>query len=433
MAHHAHHDKIVEPKKLEIPRNFTTAAGALAIIGAVTFLGTLLAYDPVVAWKGFLIGFWFSLGLGLYGPFFAATQHLPRTGWSVSLRRIVEAFGWFIPVAGIFALIGVFVIPDEIFLWKAPDALQDPLVAKKAGFLNQTGFVLATVFSFVGCGGVFYLMRSLSLKQDEAETGEEVYAITNKLKATSAIYLVSFGIGVSFLSWYWLMSLEPNWFSTMFSVYTFAGMFQSGLALTYILMIYLGRKGYFGNFMGGRQVHDLGKMVFGFTVFYAYIGFCQFLLIWYANIPEEDVWYLQRLTDDWILFTLALPFIKFIIPFLIMLPQKIKKNKDNVMYYLCFWLIGTQLYEVWYWVEPQPHGINTGGGHATHAHHGFSALSASLEILIALGFLGLFGLIASRALAARNLVPVNDPYLHETLPHFTHEEPLMGGAYDRKL
>ena len=433
MAHHGHHDKIVEPKRLEIPRGFTTACMALAILGGVTFLGALFAYDSVVAWKGFIIGMWFTLGFGLYGPFFAATQHLPRAGWSVSLRRIAEAFGWYIPVVGVLAIIGALVIPDTVFLWQHPDAASDPILAKKLGFLNKSGFILSTVLCFVGCTFVFYLMRKFSLAQDEAKGGAEVYALSNKLKATSAIYLISFAITVSFLSWYWLMSLEPNWFSTMFSVYTFAGMFQSGLALTYILMIYLGRKGYFGSFLGGRQVHDLGKMVFGFTVFYAYIGFCQFLLIWYANIPEEDVWYLQRLTDDWVLFTLALPFIKFIIPFLIMLPQKIKKNKDNVMYYLCFWLIATQLYEVWYWVEPQPHGINTGGGHALHADHGFSLLHAVVEIVIALGFVGLLGIIVSKALASRNLVPTRDPYLHETLPHFTHEVPLMGGAYDKTL
>lgn len=434
MGHHGHHDKIVEPKQLEIPRNFQVGAGVVAAVGLLVFLITAFAYDSVVAWKGFLIGFWFTLGLGLFGPFFASIQHMPRAGWSVSLRRIAEAYGWYIPVAAIFAAIGVVGIPQDIFIWQHPDALTDPIFAKKAGFLNYNNFIIATVASFGAWIGIFYWQRSLSLKQDEATTGEEVYSITNMLKASSALYCIVFAIGVSFMSWFWLMSLEPNWFSTMFSVYCFAGMFQSGLALTYVVMIYLGRKGYFGSFMGGRQVHDLGKMVFGFTTFYAYIGFCQFLLIWYANIPEEDVWYVVRLENGWLLFTLALPFIKFIVPFLIMLPQKIKKNKDNVMYYLCMWLVCTQLYEIWYWVEPQAHGLhmhaNHGGGGAAA---GFSLLNMALEMTIAAGFAGVFALVASRALAGRNLVPVHDPYLHETLPAFTHEEVLMGGAYDKTL
>lgn len=428
MAHHGHHDEIVPPKRLELSQTFKMATGGLAAAGALIFAITLFAFDADVAWKGYLIGFWFTLSLALFGPFFASIQHLPRAGWSVSLRRIVESFGYFLPVAGVFALIGLFAIPDSIFLWKQADALNDPFIAKKAGFLNQTGFVLATVLSFASWIGVFAAMRKFSLKQDE--TGD--YELSNKLKALSAIYLVIFTTGISFMAWYWMMSLEPNWFSTMFSVYTFAGLFQSGLAMTYVIMIYLGRKGYFGSFVGGRQVHDLGKMVFGFTVFYAYIGFCQFLLIWYANIPEEAVWYIQRFENGWLPFTLALPFIKFIIPFFIMLPQKIKKNKDNVMYYLCMWIFGTQLYEVWYWVEPQVHGINTGGHHGGGGA-GFSLLNATLEFGIALGFVGLFAYVAGTALSRANIIPVKDPYLHETLPEFTHEPPLMGGVYDKSL
>ncbi len=432
MAHHGHHHEIVPPKRLELPRQFMTAAGVLAVLGAVLFAITLLAVDADVAWKGYLIGFWFTMGLGLFGPFFASIQHLPRSGWSVSLRRIVESFGWYIPVAGVLALVAVFMIPDSIYLWKQPNAANDPFLVKKLGFLNQTGFIIATVATFGGLSAIFYAMRTFSLKQDE----EGGYELSNKLKMTSAVYLIVFTIGLSFLAWYFLMSLEPNWFSTMFSVYTFAGLFQSGLALTYVLMIYLGRKNYFGSFVGGRQVHDLGKMVFGFTVFYAYIAFCQFLLIWYANIPEEDVWYLQRMQNGWMTFTLILPFIKFIVPFFIMLPQKIKKNKSNIMYYLSMWLVATQLFEIWYWVEPKPHGINTGGAHAAHdaAHHiGPSLLNAGLEFGIAFGFIGLFALVAGKALAGQNLIPVKDPYLHETLPEFTHEEPLMDGLYDQSL
>ncbi len=431
-GHHGHHEEIEPPRELELPSNFTAISGALAAIGAVVFLIALFVVDPIVAWKGYIIGFWFTLGLALYGPFFVSTQHLPRAGWSASIRRIPESFGAYIPVAAVFGLVGMFLIPEGIFLWKNPAAINDPIFAKKAAFLNETGFYITNVVTFAAWAIAYFAMRKLSLAQDEESDGAKVYELTNRLKALSAIYLVLFAVGVSFMSWYWLMSLEPNWFSTMFSVYTFAGMFQSGLALTYILMIYLGRKGYFGSFMGGAQVHGMGKMVFGFTVFYAYIAFCQFLLIWYANIPEEDVWYLQRLENGWMFFTLLLPFIKFIIPFVMMLPQKIKKNKDNIMYFLCMWLVGTQLYEIWYWVEPQPHGLHMeahGGGPAA----GPNLLNASLEIGIALGFNGVFALVVGRALASKRLVPIHDPYLHETLPHYTHEPPLMGGAYDKSL
>ncbi len=420
---HGHHHEIAPPKPLELPAKFTQAAIACIGLGVLAFIAAFFI-DSDVAWKGYIIGMWFSMGLALIGPFFVSTQHLSIAGWSVPMRRIPEAFGAFIPVVGVLAIVGVLLIPDTVFLWKHPNALQDSIFAKKAGFLNTTGMLITTVLSFGVLSALWFIMRKLSLRQDE----EGGYAITNKLKVVSALYLIAFTTGVSFLSWYWLMSLEPNWFSTMWSVYTFAGMFQCGLAIFYVLTLRLGQAGHMGSFVGGRQVHDLGKMVFGFTTFYAYIGFCQFLLIWYANIPEEDVWYIQRLTNGWAGFLLALPFIKFIIPFLIMLPQKIKKNQDNVMYFLCMWLPLAQLYEVWFWVEPQPHGLHMEGAHGAATGAGFSLLNAALEFGIALGFIGAFALVAGRAMAKHPLVPIKDPFLHETLPHHTHEAPLLEQA-----
>ena len=173
MAHHGHHHEIVPPKRLELPRPFMTAAGVLAILGAVLFAITLLAVDVDVAWKGAIIGFWFTMGLGIFGPFFASIQHLPRAGWSVSLRRIVESFGWYIPVALLFGLAIVFFAPDSIYLWKQVDAANDPFLVKKLGFLNQSGFLLATVLALGGMSVVFYAMRTFSLKQDE-EGGYEI-------------------------------------------------------------------------------------------------------------------------------------------------------------------------------------------------------------------------------------------------------------------
>lgn len=422
MAHGHHHD-IVPPKKLELPSKFVTACIGCIIAGVVAF-GIAFGVDANVAWKGYIIGFWFTLGLALFGPFFVSTQHLAIAGWSVSLRRIGEAFGAFIPVAAVLGIIGAFAVPADIWVWKHLDvAMQDPVFAKKAGFFEAGYFYGATIVILLSWVAGWFGLRSLSLKQDE----EGGYAITNKLKAASCFFLVVFVVGWSFLAWYWIMSLEPNWFSTMFSVYTFAGLFQSGLALLYIVMLVLGRQGLFGSFGGGRQVHDLGKMVFGFTTFYAYIGFCQFLLIWYANIPEEDVWFIQRLSGDWAYFTLALPFLKFIIPFLIMLRQKVKKNHWNIMYFLCMWLVMMQAFEIWYWVEPPVHGLSVGHGGGGGAAH-VSILNLALEMGITIGFFGAFALVAGKALAKYNIIPVKDPFLHESLPGFTHEPTFFEGA-----
>lgn len=422
MAHGHHHYEIKKPERYELPKKFTQACIGMIIAGVIC-LAIAFGMDAKVAWKGYLIGFWFTMSLAAFGPFFVATQHLSIAGWSIPIRRIPEAMGTFLYVSLILGIIGMVAIPEDIWLWKnLAVAKQDAVFYKKAGFFEMGNFYFATIASLGSWAGIYFVMRKLSIQQDT----EGGYVITNKLKAVSALYLICFTVGLSFMAWYWLMSLEPNWFSTMFSVYTFAGLWQSGLALTYVLMIYLGQRNVMGVFLGGRQVHDLGKMVFGFTTFYAYIGFCQFLLIWYANIPEEDIWYVQRLSGDWAYFTLALPFIKFIIPFLIMLRQKIKKNLWNVMFFLCIWIVMTQVFEVWYWVAPEPHGLSTGhgAGHsAAHAAH-ISVGATFLQFGIALGFFGAFALVAGRAFASQETIPVKDPFLHETLPDFTHEEPL---------
>lgn len=421
MAHGHHHYDITKPAKYELPKAFLPACVGMILAGIVCLLIAFFT-DPVSAWKAYLIGFWFSMGFAAFGPFFVSTQHLSIASWSVPIRRIPEAMGAALYPTFIFGVIGMFLIPEEIWAWKNMEvALQDGIFAKKAGFFQIEYFYLTTVATLGIWAAVYTVMRKLSLNQDE----QGGYEITNRLKAVSALYLICFTVGISFMAWYWLMSLEPNWFSTMFSVYTFAGLWQAGLALTYVLMIYLGSRNAMGVFLGGRQVHDLGKMVFGFTVFYAYIGFCQFLLIWYANIPEEDIWYVQRLDGDWVYFTLALPFIKFIIPFFIMLRQKIKKNHWNVMIYVCLWIIFCQMYEVWYWVAPEPHGLVTDAAHATGHHGGHVSVGATLlQMGTAVGFFGVFALVSGWAFAKHNTIPIKDPFLHETLPDFTHEEPL---------
>lgn len=410
----AHDHDIREPKRFEVPKNFERACLVFTAIGFATFAGALLLGDTHIkhlAWNGYLIGFWFTLSLALSGPFIVATQHLSIAGWSASIRRIPEAFGAFLAPALLFAVGGIFGASKLYHWWDVEYVMNDPILAKKADFLSHEWFIGATLVAMVAFNACYFWMRSVSKKQDE----DGDYARTNLSKAISAIFLFVFVTGFSVMSWHWIMGLEPHWFSTMFSVYAFAGLFQSGLALTVIILLWLKDRDYFGDVVGTRQVHDLGQLLFGFTVFYAYIAFSQFLLIWYANIPEEGIWYVARgvapeISTGWGAATLALPFIKFILPFLILLPQNNKKNQYNVLRYVAYWIFCVQLFEVWYWVAPTSHS---------------DALAATpeppvLELLISLGFLGVFGYFVSRALASANLVPTKDPFLHESIEHHHH-------------
>ncbi|MFP4597209.1 MAG: hypothetical protein ACLFVJ_03095 [Persicimonas sp.] len=404
-AEHDHHD-LKPPKKLEIGKNYYVVGAVLAVIGALAFIGGLVGGMGLRAWQGYLIGFWFTLSLSLCGPFFVATQYMSGAGWSASIRRVPEALGYFLIPAFVLGLVGLLGAHD-LYHWTHEEAVQDAILAKKLGFLNMTGMTIATVVSFVAWIIFFWLLRRNSVKQDESGDPK----LWDRNKVWSVVFAVVFTVGFSFMTWYWVMSLEPHWFSTMFQVYTFAALFQGGLALITVIILHLRDEGYFGDFVSDQQIHAMGKLVFAFTVFYAYIAFSQFMLIWYANIPEEDIWFVHRIHEagGWGWF-IAMFATKFIIPFFALLPRNNKLNKYNVLRYTCYGLIFAFLFEVWWWVS------------FSEFHGEVHIVAPWLELLIAVGFVGVLMISVGRGLSAANLVPVNDPFLHESLPHHDHGE-----------
>lgn len=354
MAHASHHD-IEPPGEFKLPKAFNATAIAFVVIGLVAFVIGLLD-EPGRAWRAYVIGMWFTLALGLCGPFFAATQYLSKAGWSVSIRRIPEAMSAYIYPGIVLVLIGLFFGADHLFGWLDP-ALFDPesshfdeIVYGKRGFLNRTSLWLFSLIPLALAALLAFLMRKNSLAQDE----EGGYELTRKNRWVSAFYIISFVVTVSFISWYWLMSYDPHWYSTMWNVYAFAGLFQSGLAVMTLVLLYLLSKGKLGGCAGTEQVHRMGQLVFAFTVFYAYIHFGQFILLWYADLPETAKWYVNRMDEHygWAPLLLALPIFKFIVPFLALLRQSAKKNAKNVLVYMCGLLIVMQAFEIWFWVSP---------------------------------------------------------------------------------
>ncbi len=410
----AHDKKLTPPRDFEVPATFNTVTIAMVVVGVLAF-GAGFAVDAHAAWNGYLIGFWFTLSLALSGPFIASTQYLSIAGWSATIRRVVFAYGVYLLPALVFGIVGL-LGGSVLYEWYDAELVHnDYILKKKAGFLNPAAFGISTVAILIALIGVSTWQRRVDYAQDE----DGDYAHTNTAKGVAALFLFTFVVGFSFLAWYWIMGLQPHWFSTMFSVYLFAGMFQSGLALTILIVLWMRDRGDFGDYLGERQIHDLGQLLFGFTVFYAYIGFSQFLLIWYANIPEEALWYVTRgtppdISTGWDAFSLILPIAKFILPFFILLPQAHKKNKNNILRFVAAWLMFMQLYEVWYWVAPTPHhGVE---GWATAP----SVVHALIEFGVAIGFIGLFLNVVFRHLTKHPVIPVKDPFLHEAVKGHHH-------------
>jgi hypothetical protein len=198
------------------------------------------------------------------------------------------------------------------------------------------------------------------------------------------------------------MSLDPHWFSTMFGVYTFAGLFQSTIAMMSIFAVWLKRRGFTTGFFNENHLHDLGKLLFAFTVFYAYIGFSQFMLIWYANVPEETFFYLERGHGSWMGVSLSLLVFKFIVPFLLLLPRAAKRDEGHMIRVASLILV-MQFVDIYWLVSPV-----------------FNKAGANVPVWgigIFIGFLGLFVWSVTRFFEKNNIVPIKDPRLHETLSH----------------
>jgi hypothetical protein len=397
MAGHSAPVEIVNPGPLKVASKWKILYGVLLVVGAAVF-ALVLQKDPERAWSNFLINHFYFFSLALGGVFFAAVQWVTGSMWSASIRRVAESFTSYLPVslltmAGIFAGMGV------LYHWTHPDVVQgDIILEHKAGYLNTTFFVVRGVVVML----LFLFFRQLfvgrSLKQDD----DKNYAWSVKNAGLAPIFLIVFGVGFSMLAFDQLMSLDPHWFSTMFGVYAFAGLFYSTLALLGILTVLFKRSGAFGNLVTTEHVHAVGKFMFAFSVFWAYIGFSQFMLIWYANLPEETGYMIRRMSEGWLYVTIFLYAGKFMIPFFALLPVSAKRNDMMVLGVGSFMLL-CQWVDLAWMVQPQfyPDGLRLGWQ----------------EIGISAGFIGLFGLLVSRFLGRHNLVAVGDPRLPESVVH----------------
>lgn len=358
----------------------------------------LVMKEPERAWSIFLVNHFYFMMLAIGGIFFASIQWLTGAMWSAPVRRISEALTGYFPFALVSTVILFFAI-HNIYHWSHPEYVKGDIILEgKAGYLNETFFIIRNLIFFVVWFGFAKLMVGNSLKQDQ----DGSYHWTAKNRALSPIFLILFALSFTFASWDQLMSLEPHWFSTIFGVYTFAGMFYSTLALTCILTIYLKRKGALEGIVNVNHLHDLGKFMFAFTVFWAYIGFSQFMLIWYANLPEEVGYYILRSTPGWLPISIFLLVGKFMVPFFLLLPRDAKRSEGRLILVGWFMMIA-QWIDVLWMVQPSffKDGWRLG----------------LFEIGVTLGFVGIFGLLVSRFLGKHNVVAIKDPRLHEAVFH----------------
>ncbi len=383
------------------------AVGA-AVLGAAVVLGAMRQDGLRYLFHAYLANYCFLLSISLGALFFVALQHVTRAGWSVTVRRLAEVLAanmplllvLFLPIlVSVWAASGSSVAGwhDPLYEWNHPEAVAaNPLLSHKAPYLAADWFVVRALVYFViwVVAARFYL--GCSLRQDTSRDP----AATLSMERGSPVVLVLFALSVTFASFDWLMSLAPEWFSTIFGVYYFSGAVVGALSAMILAAVLLQARGRLVESITPEHYHDLGKLLFAFVFFWGYIAFSQYMLIWYGNIPEETQWYLVRQQGAWLGVSVVLLLGHLLIPFLGLLSREAKRRKSLLAFWAA-WLLVFHWLDVYYLVMPsldQP---------------GLPPVAIDACCLAGLGFLYLGGLrwIAGR----RSLVPLADPRRSEAL------------------
>ena len=377
------------------------AIGALLLV--VTAIGG--ASDAPQFYFSYLVAWTFCLTITLGSLFFVLVQHLTKAQWSVVVRRVPEALLWAFPLLAALS-IPIFVGMHDLYHWTHHELFDpnspeyDALVAGKAAYLNAPFFIGRIVFYFLVWTFLSYRLYALSLKQDVLADP----SIPAAQRKVSAYGLPLFAITTAFAGMDLLMSLDPHWFSTIFGVYFFAGSFLSAIAMITLCSLVMQQPG--GMLKGvvtKEHYHDLGKFLFGFVVFWAYIAFSQYMLYWYGGIPEETVWFRHRLEHGWQTHSAILLFAHFIIPFVILLPRSSKRVLP-VLGIMCIWMLIMHWFDL-HWIAMPVLDL------ARDGHAGFHWIDFT-------SWLGLFGLyfgFLMYRLSRHSLVPQNDPNLGKSL------------------
>ncbi len=381
-------------KQLTISSRFKLLAFGLMAVGLITFIIGFIT-NPEKTWANLLVNDYYFLTLAIGATFFGALQYVTQSGWSAGFIRVPQAIGNFIPVAAIL-MVPVLFGMHHIYEWSHPQAIEDPVIAHKFPYLNVPFFIGRFVFYFAVWILLTQLLRRYSLKEDELNG----LTYFHKSEFLSKVYIFSLAITFSLASFDWIMSIDAHWFSTIFALRNFAMAFFHATVVIAFIIIILNKMGYFP-FLNKSHLRDLTRYIFALSIIWTYLWFSQYILIWYANIPEETVYYLPRTKGEFRpLFYLEL-IINWVIPFLLLLSDKISTNKNMLIAICCFLMIGQ-------WVDVYQQ-IIVGTYH--HFHIGL------IEIGTFAGFIGLFGYVVAWSLSKAPLVPKHHPYLEECLEH----------------
>jgi hypothetical protein len=408
-------------EQFEIPSKLKTWSYALIGVGAVAFIIGLVTkgfsgdvHEKSVFWGTLLYNSIFFTLITNASMFFICATTLAMGGWQITFRRVPEAISTMVPIFGsITFLVFVYIVfidkNAHIYQWLDADAIRkshDEELIGKLGFLNPAFFIIWSTLAIGLWSLLGARMRKLSSEADEAamknEENGKSWIWRNTI--TASLFIVWFALTVgSTIPWFWMMSIDAKWYSTMYSWYTFASSFVSGVSMITLWVIYLKNKGYL-EYTNEEHLHDLGKFMFAFSIFWTYLWFSQYMLIWYANIPEETIYFKTRVQGAYkgiFFFNLI---INFICPLLILMKRAAKRNYTLMVFMSVLILFG-------HWIDFYQMGMGSISKN--------EVTLSWLDFGIAALFIGLIIFFVSKALATKPLVPKYHPFLKESVIHHT--------------
>ncbi|MBP8754121.1 MAG: hypothetical protein KBF51_10490 [Chitinophagales bacterium] len=434
----------------------------MIVIGLVAVLAGLITGQINMErfWANLLLNSVYFLGIAVLATFFITVHQIAMAGWHINVLRVAEAMSQFTKYGAIFILVIVlgtafdyhhlyhwsddfikqeYVTPTELKAYeiehihhemkehteehslhlqnaevvlastasgeqeevvnadgKILNPFYDKIIAGKKAYLNDGFFILRTVIYLVLWSFIGFNLRKFSKAQDK--DGDIKWY--NKTRSWSAVFLVIWAVSSSMMAWDWVMSLDPHWFSTLFGWYLFISMFVASLCVMTLILVYLKNKGYMVQ-LNENHLHDLGKYIFGFSIFWTYLWFSQFMLIWYSNIPEETAWFLEMKREYGLLF-LPNMFVNFLVPLLVLMRRDSKRN-------LAVLVVVSSILVIFHWIDfylmimPFTVGADWGIGY--------------FEIGMVLVFTGMFLYVTFSELAKVSLMPTKHPMFRESVDH----------------
>lgn len=388
--------------KYEFPGKLKMAALAATVVGLILVAISFFVYDnPTRVWANLLVNSFFFTGISVAGIFFVAVNLVGEGGWYTVLKRTPESMSTFIPIGMLFLIIVVlagFLGFHDVYKWMNPEiAAHDEIIQGKSGYLNMPFFMIRVIAYAAIWIGFSMVLRKLSLQNDTLDTHEHYI----KQRNLAATFLVLFAVTSSTSAWDFMMSIDVHWFSTLYGWYTFSGYWVSGIAVMLVIVLHLKKNGYLPN-VNMSHIHDLGKFLFAFSIFWTYLYFSQFLLIWYANMPEEIIYYVERFDTNYRNWILIMMVINLVLPLLVLMTRDAKRNTGLLSVMAILVVIGHYM-DTFQMVMPGAVAENWGW--------------SIPELGTLLFFAGLFTFVVMNALTKVPVEPAQGTFLDESKHH----------------